>query len=95
MRSDNVILKPVMTEKSTALREKDNKYTFIVHKDANKIIIKDAIQKLFEVTPLNVNIINTKGKRKRVRYKYGYTPGYKKAVVTLKKEDKIGIFEGA
>ena len=95
MKSDSVILKPVMTEKSTALREQNNKYTFIVHKDANKIIVKDAIQKLFEVTPLSVNIINTKGKKKRVRYKYGYTAGYKKAVITLKKEDKIGIFEGA
>lgn len=95
MREDQIILKPHITEKSTGLREKENKYTFIVHKDANKIMVRKAIQKLFNFKPIEVKIMNIDGKRKRVRYKFGYTASYKKAIVTLKKGDKIGIFEGA
>lgn len=95
MRDDQIILKPWVTEKSTMLRETNNKYTFIVHNEANKITIKKAIKSLFDVVPTEVNIMNIKGKRKRVRYRYGYTSAYKKAVVTLNKGDKIGIFEGA
>ncbi len=95
MRIDQLIIRPVMTEKSTMLRNKYNKYTFIVHKNANKISVQDAIKNLFDVTPLNVNIINVRGKKKRVRYKLGYTSSYKKAIITLKEGEKIGIFEGA
>ncbi|MCK4796182.1 MAG: 50S ribosomal protein L23 [Spirochaetes bacterium] len=95
MRDDEIILKPWVTEKSTSLREKYNKYTFIVYKNVNKITIGNCIQRIFEVKPIHVNIINVKGKKKRVRYKYGYTSSYKKAIVTLKKGEKIGIFEGA
>ena len=95
MRDDQIILRPIMTEKSTMLRDAYNKYSFIVHKDANKILIKNAIKNLFDVTPLKVNIINIRGKKKRVRYKFGYTSSFKKAIITLKQGDKIGIFEGA
>ena len=95
MRTDEVIIKPHVTEKTTMLREKENKYTFIVNKRANKITVENSIQKMFEVVPTQVNIINVKGKKKKVRYKYGYTSSYKKAIITLKKGDKIGIFEGA
>ena len=95
MRIDQLILRPVMTEKSTMLRHKYNKYTFIVHKNANKILVQDAIKNLFDVTPIKVNIINVRGKKKRVRYKLGYTSSYKKAIITLKQGEKIGIFEGA
>ena len=95
MKNDQIIIKPIMTEKSTMLKDNYNKYSFIVHKNANKILIKNAIKSLFDVNPLNVNIINVRGKKKRVRYKFGYTSSYKKAIVTLKKGDKIGIFEGA
>lgn len=95
MRIDQLILRPVVTEKSTMLRNKYNKYTFIVHKNANKISVQDAIKNLFDVTPIKVNIINIRGKKKRVRYKLGYTSSYKKAVITLKQGEKIGIFEGA
>lgn len=94
MREDEIIIRPLMTEKSTLLRDKDNKYSFIVHKDANKISIANAVKILFKVTPVNVNILNIKGKLKKVRAKFGYTSSYKKAIVTLKKGDKIGIFEG-
>lgn len=95
MRTDQLILRPVMTEKSTMLRTKYNKYTFIVHKSANKISVQDAIKNLFNVTPIKVNIINVRGKKRRVRYKLGYTSSYKKAIITLKQGEKIGIFEGA
>jgi len=95
MRDDQIILKPWVTEKSTLLREADNKYTFIVHDEANKIMIKSAVKNLFNVDPKEVNIIKIKGKKKRVRYRYGYTSSYKKAIVTLTEGEKIGIFEGA
>ncbi|MCG8571482.1 MAG: 50S ribosomal protein L23 [Spirochaetes bacterium] len=95
MKSEEIILRPVVTEKSTTIREKENKYVFIVSVKANKLMVKQAIKDLFQVTPTQINIINVKGKKKRVRYKYGYTAAYKKAIVTLAKEDKITIFEGA
>jgi len=95
LRDDQVIVKPHITEKTTNLRIEKNKYVFIVNKHANKIMIRNAIQKMFNISPLNINVINVKGKSKRVRYKYGFTSSFKKAVVTLKKGDKIAIFEGA
>jgi large subunit ribosomal protein L23 len=95
MRPDEIIIRPIVTEKSTLLREKYNKYMFVVNKCANKILIKDAVKKIFNVAPTAVNIINVKGKKKRVRYRYGYTSSYKKAIISLNKNDKIGLFEGA
>ncbi|HBD92833.1 MAG: 50S ribosomal protein L23 [Spirochaetes bacterium GWF1_31_7] len=95
MRSEEIILRPVLSEKSTALREKSNKIVFVVSKEANKIMIKNAVKELFDVDPVSVNVINNKGKMKRVRYKYGKTASFKKAIVTLKQGDKISIFEGA
>ncbi len=95
MRSEEIILKPVVSEKSTNIREKANKYVFIVSKDANKIMVKDAINDLFGVMPAKVNVVNVMGKLKRVKYKYGRTASFKKAIVTLKEGDKISVFEGA
>lgn len=94
MISEEIIVKPWLTEKSTKLREKLNKYTFIVNKKADKIQIAKAIKEMFSVTPEKINVINCHGKMKRVRYKYGFTSSFKKCIVTLKKGDKIGIFEG-
>ena len=94
MRSEEIILRPVISEKSTKLREKENKYVFVVAKDANKIMIKAAIKELFNVVPVKVNVLNQDGKLKRVKYKYGRTPAIKKAIITLKKDEKISIFEG-
>ena len=88
-----VILRPLLTEKSYATI-KDKKYTFLVAKDANKIMIKAAIKELFNVVPEKVNVLNQAGKLKRVKYKYGRTPAIKKAIITLKKDEKISIFEG-
>lgn len=93
MDFNDVIIKPVLSEKSTSLAEM-GKYVFRVSKKANKKIVKRAIKEIFNVDPVSVNIINVRGHRKRVRYNYGFTPSWKKAIVTLKEGDKIELFEG-
>jgi large subunit ribosomal protein L23 len=95
MRADEVIIRPVLTEKSNLQKEELNKYSFVVSKRANKMQIADAIQELFGVTARQINIIKVNGKKKRVRYRYGYTASYKKAVITIKDGETISIFEGA
>lgn len=90
----DVIKKPVVSEKSMGLLE-ENKYTFYVDPKANKLEIKYAVQELFKVTVTNVSTMNIKGKTKRVGRFVGKTADRKKAIVTLKDGDKIGIFEGA
>ena len=92
----DVILKPIITEKATALQEQ-GQYTFQVDRNANKIEIARAISKKFNVTVVNVRTINFKPKSKtqltrRGRFE-GKTSGYKKAVVTLKQGEKIELFE--
>ncbi|MFA4886091.1 MAG: 50S ribosomal protein L23 [Desulfotomaculaceae bacterium] len=89
----DILKKPVVTEKSTSLLQ-DNKYTFVVDPRANKTEIKQAVEKTFKVKVEKVNTMNVKGKIKRVRRIPGRTPDIKKAIVTLKKGDKIEIFEG-
>ena len=81
MKSD-IIYSPVITEKSTALKEQ-NVYVFTVAKNANKIQIKDAIESTFKVKVLSVNTLNTKPKKKRVGRYSGFTKSYKKAIVKL------------
>ena len=82
MVAEEIIIKPVVTEKSsTALAE--NKYTFKVAKKATKIEIKRAVEKLFGVKVLSVNTMTVKGKEKRVRYQTGRTSDWKKAIVTV------------
>ncbi len=88
-----VILRPLLTEKSYATIQ-DKKYTFIVAKDANKTEIKLEVEKRFNVQVEKVNTANCHGKLKRMGRTQGYTPDYKKAVVTLKKDSKgIAFFE--
>ena len=93
MRADAVILRPLLTEKSNTLREQ-NKYSFVVSLRANKIEVMKAIEELFKVKPLSCNIIQVKGKPKRVRYALGKTSRWKKALITLKEGQSIGLFEG-
>jgi len=95
--ASQVILRPVISEKSMDETQR-GKYTFRVHNDANKLMVKAAIEELFKVTVLEVNVSNTKPKeksrnRKRGRIK-GYTSPWKKAIVTVKSTDKIEFFEG-
>lgn len=91
----DVIIRPVITEKSMAdMGEK--KYTFLVHPEANKSQIKEAVEKMFEGTKVkSVNTINSDGKKKRRGMVVGKTAKTKKAIVALTEESKdIEIFEG-
>ena len=85
----DIIVSPIISEKSTALSEKENKYVFKVDKHANKIEIRKAIETIFKVKVNSVNTMNYQGKKKRVRMAEGRRPSWKKAVVTLKKGQKI------
>ena len=89
----DVIISPNITEKSTALSE-FNKVVFKVHKGAKKNSIKKSIEKIFKVNVIKINTINLKGKTKMVRNKKAYKPGYKKAIVTLKKGQTIDLATG-
>lgn len=88
----DVILAPVVSEKSYALLDQ-NAYTFIVHPEANKTEIRQAVEKIWDVKVLSVNTVNRKGKSKRFRYTVGKRPDTKRAVVKLAEGDKIEIFE--
>jgi large subunit ribosomal protein L23 len=87
-----IIRRPAISEKGTALTERQNKYVFEVAPEANKIEIKRAVQDIFKVTVTRVNTMRMPGKKKRVRYKVGMTPEWKKAIVTLKQGDRIELF---
>ncbi|MBC9785255.1 50S ribosomal protein L23 [Heliobacillus mobilis] len=94
MRSPyDVVKKPVITERSMDLAG-ENKYTFVVDPNSNKIEIKYAVEKLFNVKVLDVRTMNVKGKPKRMGKYAGRTSDKKKAIVTLADGDKIEIFEG-
>ncbi|HNU91916.1 MAG TPA: 50S ribosomal protein L23 [Spirochaetota bacterium] len=92
MDYNDVIIRPVLSEKSTELSE-NKKYVFRVSLRANKMTIKKAMKAIFNVTAERVNVIIVRGKRKRVRHQYGITPAWKKAIVTLKEGEKIDLFE--
>ena len=87
MFAEDVILKPVLTEKPYD-GIADKRYTFYVKNTANKIEIRSAVEKLFGVKVAKVNTINCKGKLKRMGRNEGYTPDRKKAVVILKEDSK-------
>ncbi|MEW6183964.1 MAG: 50S ribosomal protein L23 [Bacillota bacterium] len=89
----DILRRPVVTEKSMSLLA-ENKYTFVVDPKATKTDIKKAVETLFKVKVMEVNTMRVKGKVKRVRRIPGRTPEVKKAIVTLRPEDKIEIFEG-
>ncbi len=84
-----ILIKPVITEKSSNLQETANKYTFIVAKDANKIEVRTAIEQKFKVKVASVATMNYEGKEKRVGKYLGRKNDFKKAVVTLLKDEKI------
>ena len=84
---------PIITEKATILSEQ-NKTVFRVHDKANKKNIKKNIEKLFKVNVVKINIINQKTKIKIKQGKKSYKPGYKKAIVTLKKGQSIDLTTG-
>ena len=86
-----VIIRPVVSERSYDLMEQ-GKYTFEVARNAPKEEIRAAIEKLFDVHVIKVNTINVKPKNRRVRYQYGKTRQWKKAIVTVAPGEEIEIF---
>jgi len=92
MRKWEIIKGPVITEKSNALIENFNQYTFKVAKQANKVEIKAAVEEIFKVKVLDVHTIQVLPKRRRVGRYEGFRPAYKKAVCTLEKGQKIDQF---
>ena len=97
MELTQVLLKPLISEKNTALREVvAERVTFLVHPDANKTEIRQAVESIFDVTVVKVNVVRAKA-RDYVRQgrRRCHQAGYKKAYVTLAKGNKIDYFEGA
>ena len=89
-----VIVRPVVTERSTELANDRGAYTFIVNKDANKIEIKNAVESLFDVKVKDVRTANYRGKWRRMGNAYGQKAAFKKAVVTLAEGQRIDVYEG-
>jgi large subunit ribosomal protein L23 len=90
---DRILIEPVLSEKANILRE-EGKYVFKVDSRATKIQIKEAVRRLFNVNPISCTVMVVGGKPKRQRYRSGYTSTWKKAIVRLKKDEKISVFEG-
>lgn len=89
----SIILKPLVTEKGSRLREAGNKYLFQVARDANRIEIKQAVKAIFNVKVKDVKTIVVHGKIKRMGMFSGKRPDWKKAVVTLEEGQSIDLFE--
>ena len=94
MEQHRIIKKYLVTEKSTVSKEEDNKYTFQVDRGANKIEIGMAVEGLFKVKVLDVHVMNALGKKKKVGKVIGQKSPWKKAIVTLAKDNRIEIIEG-
>lgn len=99
MRADQIIIEPVLTEKSNLMREDDTKkYIFKVNPRANKLQVMSAVEELFKVKATSCNIVNVKSKPRMSRTKSGMRKGktnpWKKAIVTLEKGNKIEAVEG-
>ncbi len=89
----DVIIKPIVTEKSMRLLD-DNRYTFLVHPEANKTEIKVAVEKIFDVKVTSVNTMNRQGKARRTRVGVGRRASTKRAIVSLAEGQSIDIFGG-
>ncbi|MEW6008023.1 MAG: 50S ribosomal protein L23 [Candidatus Omnitrophota bacterium] len=87
----DIIKTIIRTEKGTSFLEPVGKYLFLVNKKANKLQIKKAIEQIYKVKIKKINVQICTGKLKRVRYQYGMTPDWKKAIVTLAEGQKIEV----
>ena len=92
MNKWEIIKGPIITEKSNDLLEKENKYTFKVALEANKVEIKQAIEAIYKVKVVDIATVRVLPKRRRVGKYEGYRSAYKKAIVKLAKEEKIDAF---
>ena len=95
LTDQDVVKRPLITEKSERGREAAQQYAFEVHRDATKIQVKTAVEKLFSVHVTAIRTSIARGKNKRVGKNIGRRPNWKKAVVTLKQGETISLFEGA
>ncbi|ETX01708.1 MAG: 50S ribosomal protein L23 [Candidatus Entotheonella factor] len=94
MEPYQIIKQPLITEKGMRLNEEGSTVVFRVDARANKLQIKHAVEVLFHVKVLKVNTLNVEGKKRRIRYREGKRPDWKKAYVTLRDGDSITFFEG-
>lgn len=94
MELHRIIKKLLVTEKTTTLKNDENQYVFQVNRDANKIEVGKAVASLFKVKVLDVRVMNVQGKKKRVGKVIGEKSAWKKAVVSVAKENRIEIIEG-
>lgn len=94
MNAYDIIKRPIVTEKSSLLKERTNTYVFEVAKAADKVAIKASVEKLFNVKVKVVRTLTQRGKLKRFGSSMGRTNAYKKAIVTLAEGNKIELFEG-
>jgi large subunit ribosomal protein L23 len=94
MEPYQIIKRPLITEKGMRCNEEQNTVVFRVDQRANKMQIRQAVETLFHVKVLRVNTMNMQGKKKRVRFREGKKPDWKKAYVTLRQGDTITFFEG-
>jgi large subunit ribosomal protein L23 len=92
MDNINVIIKPLVTEKSTHQQQTRNAYAFQVHRDANKHQIKQAVEKLYEVKVIDVRTMNRKGKPRRSKMRMTKTNDWKRAIVVLDENSRIDLF---
>ena len=90
----SIIRSPLLTEKCHDLKERHNKVAFQVATAANKVQVKEAVEKIFKVKVQSVNVMNVSGKTRRMGKHSGRRPNWKKAIVTLKPGEKIEIIEG-
>ena len=88
----DIIVRPIITEKSTSITE-SGKYTFEVQQSANKVEVKKAVEEIFKVNVVSVNIVNVRRKARRVGRYEGFRPAVKKAVVTVAEGQTIDAFE--
>ncbi|MDH4085721.1 MAG: 50S ribosomal protein L23 [Nitrospira sp.] len=93
--SHRILIRPLLTEKLTALREATNTVGFVVHPDANRIQIRLAVEALLKVKVDKVNVMNVRGKVKKLGRFSGRRSDWKKALVTLKQGEKLEMYESA
>ena len=93
MKLEDVLKRPLVTEKSTLQKAEFNEYAFAVDCRANKLLVKEAVEKIFSVEVLKVNTLIQHGRYKRVGRNQNLTPKWKKAIVRLKEGQRIDFFE--
>lgn len=94
MDRTQILIRPVVSEKATNVREQGNQVVFVVHPKANKIEIKKAVEIAFDVQVMTVNVVNRKAEKRMRNRRMSHIPGVRKAYVTLAADQKIDLFEG-